>query len=302
MFEGFESFSITTKTDPVINIFGLVRRNADSPLPPLLLLHGFPQSHHIWHEVTRQLGPSYSIVLIDLRGYGSSSKPDEVHHYAKSAMARDCVTVMDSLGFTEQFLVCGHDRGARVTHKLCVDFPARVQRALLLDICPTLAMYTSSDKQLATSYFHWFFMIQPEPLPEIMISRCARIFGEFCLGIKDEADRAIFDRTCLEYYLSTLERPEAAHSMCQDYRASATLDLDEAREDLSRGRLIQCPLRILWAEQGVIGEYFDPLQEWRAVTDDSVVVDGHSVDANHFIPEVAPDAVVSNILDFFLAR
>ncbi|OAA36331.1 hypothetical protein BBO_08208 [Beauveria brongniartii RCEF 3172] len=302
MFKGFESFSITTETDPVINIFGRLRRNADSLLPPLLLLHGFPQSHHIWHEVTRQLGQSYPIVLIDLRGYGSSSKPDQVHHYAKSAMARDCVTVMASLGFTDQFFVCGHDRGARVAHKLCVDFPARVQRALLLDICPTLAMYTSSGQQLATSYFHWFFLIQPEPLPEMMISGCARIFGEFCLGIEDEKDRASFDKTCLEYYLGALERPEAVHAMCQEYRASATLDLDEARDDLSRGRLIKCPLRVLWAGQGVIDKYFDPLEEWRAVTDDGAVVDGRSVDANHFIPEAAPDVVVSNILDFFLAR
>ncbi|KGQ04698.1 Fluoroacetate dehalogenase [Beauveria bassiana D1-5] len=310
MFEGFESFSITTETDPVvINIFGRIKKSPDSPLPPLLLLHGFPQSHHIWHEVTRQLGQSccYSIVLIDLRGYGSSSKPDKVHHYAKSAMARDCVTVMDSLGFTDQFFVCGHDRGARVAHKLCVDFPARVQRALLLDICPTLAMYTSSSsssssgQQLAASYFHWFFLIQPEPLPEKMISGCARVFGEFCLGIEDEKDRASFDETCLEHYLSALERPDAVHFMCQDYRASATLDLDEARDDLSRGRLIQCPSRVLWAGQGVMGKYFDPLEEWRAVADDGTVVDGRSVDANHFIPEAAPDVVVSNILDFFFS-
>ncbi|XWW98020.1 hypothetical protein V2A60_006016 [Cordyceps javanica] len=299
MFEGFEPFIITTETDPTVQIFGRVSRNASSAPPPILMLHGFPQSHHIWHKVTKQLVHRYSIILVDLRGYGSSSKPGEIRHYAKSAMAQDCVTVMDSLGFTGRFFICGHDRGARVAHKLCVDFPSRVQSVLLLDICPTLTMYTSTDQHFAAAYFHWFFLIQPEPLPEAMISGCARTFGEFCFGIEDDKDREAFDRNCLEYYLRMLECPETVHAMCQDYRASATVDLDEARYDISRGNLICCPLRVLWAGKGVMEQCFDPLEEWRAVTDDCAVVDGHRLDADHFIPETAPNVVVSNILDFF---
>lgn len=215
-------------------------------------------------------------------------------------MAKDCVNVMDSLGFTGPFFVCAHDRGARVAHKLCVDFPSRVKKALLLDICPTLAMYTSTDQKLAVAYFHWFFLIQPEPLPEMMINSCARGFGEFCLGIETEDDRSAFDNMCLEYYLSILECPEAVHSMCQDYRASATLDLDEATDDLSKGRLVQCPLRVLWAKEGVIEKCFDPLHEWRAVTAQDALVGGTSVEGGHFIPEAAPNVVVSNILEFFV--
>ncbi|ATY58857.1 Peptidase acyl-coenzyme A:6-aminopenicillanic acid acyl-transferase [Cordyceps militaris] len=268
MFAGFESFSITTETVPAVTIFGRLRRNAGSRLPPILFLHGFPQSHHIWEQVSAQLVSTYTVVLMDLRGYGASSKPGKVQHYAKSAMARDCIRVMDALGLGGGFFVCGHDRGARVAHKLCVDFAARVRRALLLDVCPTLAMYASTDHRLAAAYFHWFFLIQPEPLPEAMISGCARRFGEFCLGIEREQDRAAFGAGCLEYYLAMLESPETVHAMCQDYRASATLDLDEAREDLARGRLVCCPLRVLWAGQGVIETCFDPLREWRAVTAD----------------------------------
>lgn len=300
MFETFESFTVKTETDPTIKIFGRISENIDSQLPPILMLHGFPQSHHIWHRVTEQLVQRYSIVLIDIRGYGASSKPSELHHYAKSAMAKDCISVMDSLGFTDHFFVCGHDRGARVAHKLCVDFPSRVQSAMLLDICPTLAMYTATDQKFASAYFHWFFLTQPEPLPETMINGCPRHFGEFCLGVADDGKNGgIYDQTCLDYYLSMMEHPETVHAMCQDYRASATLDLDEARDDLNKGRLICCPLRVLWGDQGVIEKCFDALQEWRAVTAKSVVVDGHSVKSGHFIPEAAPDDVVSNILDFF---
>lgn len=300
MFDTFESFTITTATAPNIEIFGRVSRNADSQLPPILMLHGFPQSHHIWHKVTEQLVQRYSVVLIDIRGYGASSKPSELHHYAKSAMAKDCIGVMDSLGFTDQFFVCGHDRGARVAHKLCVDFPSRVQSALLLDICPTLAMYNATDQKFASAYFHWFFLTQPEPLPETMINGCPRHFGEFCLGVADGGkNQGTFNQTCLDYYMSMMEDPETVHAMCQDYRAGATLDLDEARDDLSKGRLIRCPLRVLWGDQGVIEKCFDALQEWRAVTAEGVVVDGHSVESGHWIPEAVPDDVVSNILDLF---
>lgn len=299
MFDAFKPFSITTQQTPHhVTISGIISGNADSNLPPLLLLHGFPQTHHIWHRVAPHLVTAYTVVIPDLRGYGASSKPEPVSAYAKSAMARDCIALMDGLGFTSSFYVCAHDRGARVTHKLCVDYPERIRKAILLDICPTLAMYTVKDPEFAKAYFHWFFLIQAEPLPETMLSSSPRRIAEMFMGGRQDDGVGIFDPVCFEHYVKNLSDSETVHSMCQDYRASATLDLEEARADLSSGRLVQCPLRILWAKHGVIEKCFDTIKEWKAVTQEGISVDGHSVNSGHYIPEQASDEVVSNILEF----
>ncbi len=246
MFEGFQTFAITTQDDPEVTIRGLVRRissndtssnpsNPSNPSPnklsALLLLHGFPQSHHIWHRVVEapQLAGRFSAVVIpDLRGYGESSKPEGVDAYAKSAMARDCVAVMDGLGLGGpgegerggddddevggSFFVCAHDRGARVAHKLCVDHPSRVRRAVLLDICPTLAMYSATDRAFAAAYFHWFFLIQPPPLPETMISGNARLVAEMFMGGRQKGGVGIFDLECFDYYVKSLGDPDTVHA------------------------------------------------------------------------------------------
>ena len=299
MFEGFDSFQVTTEQDPAIAIYGLKSGHASSTLPPLLLLHGFPQSRHIWHRVAPQLTQKYTVVILDLRGYGESSKPENVEAYAKSAMARDCVKVMDDLGFPS-FFICAHDRGARVAHKLCVDYPDHVKKSILLDICPTLAMYTTTDFEFAKSYFHWFFLIQKEPLPESSILGNARKFAEIFMGGRQQAGLGIFEQECWEYYVKGLEDPATVHAMCQDYRASATLDLEEARDDLAKGKLVQCPLLILWGKQGVIEKCFDAVKEWRAVSGDGVPVDGHSIDSGHYVAEEAPAEIVSAIVDFLV--
>jgi pimeloyl-ACP methyl ester carboxylesterase len=243
-----------------------------------------------------QLRDRYNIVIIDLRGYGSSSKPEDVSQYAKSFMARDCIKVMDELGITGSFFICAHDRGARVAHKLCVDYPDRVRKAIFLDICPTLAMYTAKNPNFAKMYWHWYFLIQPSPLPETLISASPRQFAELFMGGRQASGLAIFGKESLGHYVTHLGDPETVHSMCQDYRASATLDLDEAREDIKLGRLIKNPLRVLWARHGVIGKHFQAIQEWEAVSD--AEVDGHDVDSGHYLPENVPDEVVSNILEF----
>ncbi|KAJ5586773.1 Alpha/Beta hydrolase protein [Penicillium hispanicum] len=300
LLQGFEPFSVQTQAEPAVRIHGLKWTNASSSLPPLLLLHGFPQNLHMWHRVAPQLVGQYNVILIDIRGYGQSSAPAEVSAYAKSAMARDCIAVMDSLGFTESFYVCSHDRGARVAHKLCVDYPSRVKKAILLDICPTLAMYTKTDFNFASAYFHWFMLIQDEPLPETFLSGPARPVMELLLMKGHaEAGSSIFDEACFDSYLENLRHPATIHAMCNDYRAGATYDLEEAREDLKNDRLVKCPLLIIWGKQGVIEKYFKATEEWRAVTDASVPVSGYSVDSGHFIPEEAPESVLSAINDFF---
>ncbi|KAI5919207.1 Alpha/Beta hydrolase protein [Camillea tinctor] len=299
MFDGFEEFAVKVESDPEVTIHGRRSTGLSCNLPPLLLLHGFPQSLHIWHRIAPQLIHNYAVVMLDLRGYGGSSKPAHISAYAKSAMARDCVAVMNFLGF-ESFFVCAHDRGARVAHKLCADHPERVRKAIFLDICPTLAMYTTTNIEFPRAYFHWFFLIQKEPLPESMISANPRRFVELFVGGRQEGGLQIFDQECLEYYIKILECPEAVHAMCQDYRASATLDLDEARDDLSQGKLIRCPLMILWAKRGVIEKCFDAVTEWREVTDKKVPVTGNSIQSGHYIPEHAPDDVVSAVLDFLI--
>jgi len=296
MFEGFQSFTTTTSSDPVVKIHGIHGGTG----PALLLLHGFPESHHIWYRVAPQLTSLFSVVALDLRGYGASSKlsGSSTHiEYAKSAMARDCVAAMEALGF-HHFYICAHDRGARVAHKLCVDFPHLVRKAIFLDICPTLAMYDKTDFEFAKTYFHWFFLIQKAPLPETLISRNPRVFAELFMGGR-YAGLSVFDKECLDYYIGVLESPDAVHAMCEDYRASATVDLDEARKDIERERFISCPLRVLWAEHGVVEKCFDALQEWNYVTSSGVDVSGHSVDCGHYIPEEEPDIVVKNITEFF---
>jgi pimeloyl-ACP methyl ester carboxylesterase len=298
MFDNFETFTVVTQQNPEVTIYGLKSNStATSPLPPLLLLHGFPQSRHIWHSVAPQLTDNYTVIIPDLRGYGESSKPEDVADYAKSAMARDFVAVMDHFNF-KSFFICTHDRGARVAHKLCVDFPDRVRKTILLDICPTLAMYTTTNFDFAKAYYHWFFLIQEEPLPETLISASPRKFIELAMGGKGGEGLKIFHPDALDYYGQVMENPKAVHSMCNDYRASATLDLDEQRDDLDKGRLIRCPLLVLWGKYGVIEKSFDAIKEWQAVTSRDVVVKGHSVESGHYIPEQRPEDVVSSILEF----
>lgn len=236
---------------------------------------------------------------MDLRGYGDSSKPQSISAYAKSAMARDCIAVMDALGLTGTFFVCAHDRGARVAHKLCVDFPARVQKAIFLDICPTLAMYSNTDLEFAKAYFHWFLLIQKEPLPETLISGSPRKFAEMFMGGRQAEGLSIFDTMAFDSYVKGLGDMASVHAMCQDYRASASLDLDEARDDLDIGRLIQCPLRVFWGRRGVIEKCFDAVKEWQAVTKSGITVEGKSVDSGHYIPEQIPEFVAFEVLDFF---
>jgi haloacetate dehalogenase len=267
--------------------------------PPLLLLHGHPQTHRIWERCLDRLAEHFTFVATDLRGYGDSGKPesDDSHEpYSKRAMAADQVAVMRHFGF-ERFFVCAHDRGARVAHRMALDHPDAVERMMLLDIAPTLAMYEATDRAFATAYFHWFFLIQPEPLPEMLIGADPEAYVKGVMGGR-HAGLAPFHPDALRSYCEALRAPGAVHAMCEDYRASATIDLEHDRADLERGRKVGCPLRVLWGEEGVVGRCFDPLSEWRRVARD---VSGRALPCGHYIPEEAPDALIAEIHDFFEA-
>jgi len=264
-----------------------------------LLLHGHPQTHEIWHRLADVLAQHFTVIATDLRGYGASGKPpSDAQHlpYSKRAMAADQVAVMQHFGF-EHFMVCAHDRGARVAHRMAVDFPQAVDRLMLLDIAPTLAMYEATDRTFATAYFHWFLLIQPEPLPELLIGSQPDAYVERVMGSR-HAGLAPFAPHALQAYRDALKQPGAVHAMCEDYRASATIDLEHDRADIECGNKIACPLRVLWGAEGVIEKNFKALDEWRRVARD---VSGRKVPAGHYIAEEVPDELLAEMLAFFEA-
>ncbi|HNY47304.1 MAG TPA: alpha/beta fold hydrolase, partial [Casimicrobium sp.] len=233
--------------------------------PPLLLLHGHPQTHLIWHRVAPKLAEHFTLVAVDLRGYGDSDKPASdasVNHapYSKRVMAQDMVSVMQTLGFA-RFKVLAHDRGARVTHRMLVDHPTVVERATLLDISPTLAMYEQTNMEFARAYFHWFFLIQREPLPETLIEANPEFFIEKMMGNR-HAGLAAFAPEALAEYRRCIHLPGIAHAICEDYRAAATIDLEHDRADRDVGRKVMQPLQVLWGENGIIEKCFKPLEDW----------------------------------------
>lgn len=264
--------------------------------PPLLLLHGHPQTHAVWHKVAPALCERFTVVACDLRGYGDSSKPagDKDHgNYSKRTMAADVLAVMRSLGF-DRFSVLAHDRGARVAHRLAADHPGAVRRMVLLDIAPTLAMYTKTTEAFARAYWHWFFLIQPAPLPERLIEANPEAYITDVMGGRS-AGLAPFDPRALAEYKRCLASPGAAHGLCEDYRAAAGIDLEHDRADLAAGRKLQMPIMVLWGEQGVVHRCFDPLLEWRQVAQD---VRGQTLPCGHYVPEEAPDALLEQAVSF----
>jgi haloacetate dehalogenase len=265
--------------------------------PPLLLLHGHPQTHMIWHKVAPVLAERFTLVLPDLRGYGRSSKPqglEDHSNYSKRAMAQDLVTLMHRLGH-ERFAVCAHDRGARVTHRMLLDHPGCVSRAMLLDIAPTLAMYEQTSMDFARAYWHWFFLIQKAPLPERMIEADIEFYAKSVMISRHLAPTA-FAPEAWQDYLECLRLPGAIHALCEDYRAAASIDLEHDRVSRDAGHKVQCPLHVLWGERGIIERCFDALTEWRKV---AVNVSGQSLDCGHYIPEEAPQELLAHINAFF---
>jgi haloacetate dehalogenase len=264
--------------------------------PPLLLLHGYPQTHLMWHKVAPELARDFTLVVPDLRGYGDSSKPEDGDNhasYSKRAMAKDQVEVMQALGF-ETFLVAGHDRGARVAHRMVLDYDRCVKKLAVLDIVPTLKVFDTVDQRVASSYFHWFFLSQPAPFPERLIgadpdyylmSRIAR-WG---------FDQSAFHKAAVEEYLRCFRDPACIHATCEDYRAGAGIDLEHDRADLRRK--VVCPTLVLWGGRGFVAAGYDALACWRERAAD---VRGRALDCGHFLPEEKPAETTEELREFFL--
>ena len=262
---------------------------------PLLLLHGYPQTRHMWHRVAPALARHHHVVCADLRGYGDSAKPPgwvRCGAYAKRAMAGDMAAVMSALGH-ERFALVGHDRGARVAHRLALDHAARVTRLCVMDIAPTRHMFRTADRHFATGYYHWFFLIQPDGLPERLIGADPEYWLREKLR-RWAAPGAVFDEGAVREYLRCFRTPDGIRASCDDYRAAADIDLEHDDADFGRRR-IECPLLVLWGERGFVHRSYDVLPIWREYARE---VTGHTVPCGHFLPEEAPAEVGAALLAF----
>ena len=287
MFEGFTETTVETAGAAI----RLVHAGSG---PPLLLLHGYPQTRAMWHKVAPSLAEGFTVVVPDLRGYGDSSKPptDSTHFpYSKRAMAADQVEVMAALGFDE-FFVAGHDRGGRVAHRLALDHPARVKRLALLDIIPTRTLFATVDQEVATGYFHWFFLIQPYDFPETLIGADPEYYMRKKTGQWSATGDGITEDAMNEYLRCFTA--ETIHASCEDYRAAATIDLEHDEADIERK--IACPLLALWGAKGLMARTHDVLATWR---ERAVEVDGRALPCGHYLPEEAPDETLDALLRFF---
>ena len=291
-FPGFETRMIAA---PAGSIFTRIGGSG----PPLLLLHGFPQTHLEWRLIAPALAEKFTLVLMDLRGYGGSSVPPSEHGagYAKREMAKDAVAVMAALGFA-RFNIIGHDRGGRVAYRLALDAPERVERLAVIDIIPTGEMWRSMDAARAMQTYHWLFLAQPAPMPESLIRGAATAWLKHTLASwTDDKSLAAFG-DALDAYCAAFEQDERIHAFCEDYRAGATVDRRLDEEDQAAGRRIAAPLLALWGAKGIPSEGDDPLQIWRRW---AVKAEGRAIQGGHFLPEENPEATAAALLDFFAA-
>lgn len=282
----FEGFTLTTiETDEVA-----IRLRHGGSGPPLLLLHGFPQTHAMWSKIAPRLAREFHVVCPDLRGYGGSGKPDSTPNhepYSKRAMARDQVEVMKKLGF-DKFFVAGHDRGGRCAYRLALDSPGCVEKLAVLDIVPTGDTLRRADWRFGMGYWHWFFLAQAHPLPERMISADP-------ISFLFRHGQGSSDFEAYEDYLQNARDPKAIHAMCEDYRAAVSVDFQQDQAD--RGtRKIACPTLVLWGARGVIPKWYDPLAIWKEWASD---VRGEEIDSGHHLAEEAPDATCEALRGFF---
>ncbi len=288
LFPGFAARRVVTSGAEIACVVG-------GSGPPLLLLHGYPQTHAMWHRIAAQLAERFTVVASDLRGYGDSSKPEggpRHENYSKRAMAADQVEVMRALGFV-RFRLAGHDRGARVAHRLTLDHPHAVERLAVLDISPTRIMYGRTDKAFATAYYHWFFLIQPFDLPERLIGADPVYYLHKKIGGWSRG-MTYFDPRALAEYERCFCNPATIHASCEDYRAAAAIDLEHDAADADSR--IECPVLALWGDEGVVNRLFKPLDDWRSVASD---VRGRALRSGHFLAEEAPEDTLQELLSFF---
>jgi haloacetate dehalogenase len=287
MFDGFSHADLTISAGTIHAVYG-------GEGPPLLLLHGYPQTHVMWHKAAPLLARDFVVVATDLRGYGDSSKPDgrpDHGAYSKREMARDQVEVMAQLGF-QTFAVGGHDRGGRVAHRMALDHPDRVTKLAVLDIVPTYRLYSDSSRDFATAYFWWYLLIQPAPLPETLIGNSV----EFWLSEKlDKASPGAITSAAFAEYLRCFRNPETIHASCEDYRAGASIDLVHDQADLHLK--VQCPVLALWGEDAPMHRLYDVAATWRERASNVI---GKSLPATHYLVEEIPDLVAHELREFLL--
>jgi haloacetate dehalogenase len=292
-FPGFEQKRITIESeDGSIEIACQIGGSG----PALLLLHGFPQTKAIWHQVAPALANNFTVIASDLRGYGESSKPhgkNDHSTYSKRSMASDQHGLMKALGH-DQFFLLGHDRGGRVSHRLAADYPESVLSLMVLDISPTLTMYEQTSMDFAKGYWHWFFLIQPEPIPETLIGANPEFWLKNHMG--RHAGTGIFTADRWDEYLAGASNPQSMHAMCEDYRAAATIDLVHDRADRAANKQLEMHLRVLWGEHGLVNKCFKPLEDWQKV---AKTVSGKAVPCGHYIPEEMPELVIEEAKSFF---
>jgi haloacetate dehalogenase len=288
-FDGFAEFDMETSG---ATIHG--RRGGSGP--PVLLLHGIPETHLMWHRVAPRLAEQYTVVATDLRGYGDSGKPPSTadhEPYSMRATARDQIEVMQKLGY-DQFRLVGHDRGARCAYRLALDAPDAVTRLAVMDVVPTGDAYRRADMKFSLEFWVWSFLAAPEPVPEQFIAAAPAVLVNYMLEHWPEVKDA-FPAEVRAEYVAKFSDPDTVHAICEEYRAAATLDYQQDEEDRGK-RKIACPVLFLWSQRGSVAElYDDPLEIWRSWADE---VDGRPVPVGHFIPEEAPDETARQLLDF----
>jgi len=292
-FEGFELTAMRVGD-------GELRLRHGGSGPPLLMLHGNPQTHAMWHAVAPVLAHNYTAVCPDLRGYGGSFKPGPTADhapYAKAAMARDMVELMDALGH-DRFDVVSHDRGARVAHRLAIDYPDRVRSLTTMDIVPTIEHFERADMAFALGYYHWFWFAQPHPFPEELINAAPETWFRAHTS-REPKPPGFFREEALADYLAAARNPEAIMGMCEDYRAAASIDLEHDRASRAEGRRVQCPMLALWGGKGKVGGWYDPVAIWSAYCDAKVI--GAAVDSGHYLAEEAPREVLAHLQPFLRA-
>jgi len=288
----FEGFALETRDVAGQTI--RLRRGGEGP--PLLMLHGNPQTHAMWHRVAPVLARRFSVVCPDLRGYGLSGKPPAAAGsaaFAKREMAADMARLMTELGH-DRFAVVAHDRGARVAHRLALDHAARVERLAVLDIVPTLEHFERTDMGFAMGYYHWFFLAQPHPLPERMIERDPEDWFRLHTSRPPKGD--VFAEAARADYLAAIRTPGTVRSICEDYRAATGIDLEHDRASRAAGERVRCPLLVLWGALGRIGTWYAPLEVWRGYADSTI--EGGAVASGHYLAEEAPEEVLARLGPF----
>jgi haloacetate dehalogenase len=290
----FDTFTLETIELPA----GALRLRHGGAGPPLLLLHGNPQTHAMWHRVAPELAKAFTVICPDLRGYGGSHKPPATADhapYAKTEMARDMTALMDHLDH-DTFFLAGHDRGGRVAHRLALDHPDRVQKLATLDIIPTLEHFERADMAFGLGYYHWFWFAQPHPFPETLINAAPEDWFRAHTS-REPKDNNFFHADALADYLAAARDPATITGMCEDYRAAATIDLDHDRASRATGRKVACDMLVLWGDKGKIGAWYDPLDIWRAYCAGTVT--GAPIASGHYLAEEAPDTVIDHLSRFF---